>query len=742
MAARARSSVSATPAPGSRSSSRWSSATPGIRTTRHTVRPSPAPIALQPTPARATLHQLLNKPAALKKLAWAGPTDLEAKVNGRTALSQACVDKEWHAARLLIKAGASITARDRDGEVPLHAAVRADDSSFVSDLLLAHQDVDIGVNLQNHRGMTPLHIAARRGLVDCARRLVAAGADPQSTDEEGDTPLHAAIRHGHNDCLDAILSEARPTVTVVDAEGDSVLHEAVRCFNADAVRLLLDHKAIAASVANNRKRTPLHSAALRGLVDVVRLLLDAGADPFTADVDGDTPLADAMKHEPTLASEDAGGSDHAGCVALLLEATKDVCTLCPDKQLLYVPFSPGVGAPTPSASRTGPRANSQPTPARINLNSPAPPPQSTKKTPSTRAKATLNESFAPGADCLDCSICMMEVRLRPQKCGGNAGGSSSSSTEAAAAEDDGEYDQAAVTACGHLFHLECWQQVIAHAGTGGVNCPNCREKLTLRRATPLSPPPIVPTPRKPLASVTNLPDIIEGLEAEVAALKLKKNGKEKEEEAVVEEVDALAAKAADVAVQFVCECGKNFGTEHGLKVHRGRYCALVCEEVEEEGAAAEQFVCACGQTFETEHGYKVHRGRYCTVVACKCGQKFETEHGLKVHKGRYCTMVEEEEKEEKEEKEEEEGAPSGGGLPSIYARFEQGPDGLQLELCDNNTGYRGVMFHNGGMTFRAQYWMHAGAGGTKSFGSTHATARDAAIARARGIAEMSAFEID
>ena len=81
-------------------------------------------------------------------------------------------------------------------------------------------------------------------------------------------------------------------------------------------------------------------------------------------------------------------------------------------------------------------------------------------------------------------------------------------------------------------------------------------------------------------------------------------------------------------------------------------------------------------------------------------------------------------------------------MPSIYARFEQGPDGLQLELCDNNTGYRGVMFHNGGMTFRAQYWMHAGAGGTKSFGSTHATARDAAIARARGIAEMSAFEID
>ena len=34
-------------------------------------------------------------------------------------------------------------------------------------------------------------------------------------------------------------------------------------------------------------------------------------------------------------------------------------------------------------------------------------------------------------------------------------------------------DQAAVTACGHIYHLECWQQVVAFAGERGVSCPNC-----------------------------------------------------------------------------------------------------------------------------------------------------------------------------------------------------------------------------------------------------------------------------
>ena len=98
-----------------------------------------------------------------------------------------------------------------------------------------------------------------------------------------------------------------------------------------------------------------------------------------------------------------------------------------------------------------------------------------RQTPTTRAKDLLREAYAPGADQVDCSICLVPVVLRE-------GG-------------DEEVEQAAVTACGHVYHLSCWQQMVAFAGTRGIACPNCRDGLTLKHALPLSPPPRVPTPK-------------------------------------------------------------------------------------------------------------------------------------------------------------------------------------------------------------------------------------------------------
>ena len=64
----------------------------------------------------------------------------------------------------------------------------------------------------------------------------------------------------------------------------------------------------------------------------------------------------------------------------------------------------------------------------------------------------------------------------------------------AEAEGPESGEQAAVTACGHVYHLECWQSYVAYAGSAGLKCPNCRYGLALRHATPLSPPPLLPAP--------------------------------------------------------------------------------------------------------------------------------------------------------------------------------------------------------------------------------------------------------
>src|SRR5687767_15211371 len=49
----------------------------------------------------------------------------------------------------------------------------------------------------NKGGFTPLLYAAREGCVDCARHLIAAGADPDLEDPERITPLNMALLNLH-----------------------------------------------------------------------------------------------------------------------------------------------------------------------------------------------------------------------------------------------------------------------------------------------------------------------------------------------------------------------------------------------------------------------------------------------------------------------------------------------------------------------------------------------------------------
>jgi ankyrin repeat protein len=49
--------------------------------------------------------------------------------------------------------------------------------------------------LQDHS--TPLHTACRRGHLEAAQALIAAGAPVNMQDMNGNTPLHAAVVGGH-----------------------------------------------------------------------------------------------------------------------------------------------------------------------------------------------------------------------------------------------------------------------------------------------------------------------------------------------------------------------------------------------------------------------------------------------------------------------------------------------------------------------------------------------------------------
>src|SRR5438093_246773 len=116
----------------------------------------------------------------------------------------------------------------------------------------------------NKGGFTPLLYAAREGCVECARHLIAAGADPDLADPDGVTPLNMALLNLHFDFA-AYMIEAGADVDKWDLFGRSPLYMA-----ADVNTLPVKGNGAMAVIPSEDSHTAL---------DVARLLLKAGANP-------------------------------------------------------------------------------------------------------------------------------------------------------------------------------------------------------------------------------------------------------------------------------------------------------------------------------------------------------------------------------------------------------------------------------------------------------------------------------
>lgn len=99
----------------------------------------------------------------------------------------------------------------------------------------------------SHPGkVSPLHIAASKGLAEYATRLIRVGEDVNRVNPDRRTPLHCAAVEGHGEVA-AILSSHGALKDLDDSLGFK----------------------------------PLHLAALSNRANIVKLLLEAGVDPFT-----------------------------------------------------------------------------------------------------------------------------------------------------------------------------------------------------------------------------------------------------------------------------------------------------------------------------------------------------------------------------------------------------------------------------------------------------------------------------
>jgi uncharacterized protein len=129
--------------------------------------------------------------ASVKKMLKADPSLAKAADDmGFTALHNAVGEDYPQLVKLLIEAGADVSAANDEGMTPLHIAQCA---SAVKALIAAGADV----NARAQGGMTPLIVQSAEGYdtgsLESMEALLKAGANPNLQDDDGQTAMDIAV---------------------------------------------------------------------------------------------------------------------------------------------------------------------------------------------------------------------------------------------------------------------------------------------------------------------------------------------------------------------------------------------------------------------------------------------------------------------------------------------------------------------------------------------------------------------
>ncbi|RDW57729.1 hypothetical protein BP5796_12530 [Coleophoma crateriformis] len=163
--------------------------------------------------------EISNESEIISNLVSRGLDPNRVAINGRSPLHIVVQGGRHHNLRALVRQGVDVNVQDQNFFRPLHLTVRFATSS---DLIHLSISADATVDARDKDEETPLHHAAIYNYTEAINALTAANATVDARDEIQCTPLHIAALHNHTEAINALIA-ANATVDARAADQSTPL---------------------------------------------------------------------------------------------------------------------------------------------------------------------------------------------------------------------------------------------------------------------------------------------------------------------------------------------------------------------------------------------------------------------------------------------------------------------------------------------------------------------------------------
>ena len=141
---------------------------------------------------------------------------------------------------------------------------------------------------------TALHYAAYQGELDVVKELIARGAELNAQTGQGITPLHLAARKGHKELVEYLVKEAEAEDLPDNLQGGRALHYAAGAGKLEVVKSLSEALKERGGETNPRDKNgfiPLHITVTKGDVALTKFFVNKTPDAIgEPGYDGNTSL--------------------------------------------------------------------------------------------------------------------------------------------------------------------------------------------------------------------------------------------------------------------------------------------------------------------------------------------------------------------------------------------------------------------------------------------------------------------